>query len=167
VLLVPMGVEWAARTWLTRTKGRAWMEEMLLPNVTPAQLVFLALAIVAMFASQGSLLLEQPQTFLQLLPPVILFFGGNFVLVHLVGRIWQLPYRDFVTLCCTTLARNSPISLALAVLAFPERPLIALALVIGPLIELPILGIVAQVLLFEHRKGWWSDRGNIKVHVRG
>lgn len=33
----------------------------------------------------------------------------------------------------TTLARNSPVSLAIAVVALPERPLIALSLVIGPL----------------------------------
>jgi len=32
-------------------------------------------------------------------------------------------------------------------IAFPDQPLIALALVIGPLIELPILAIVSQMLL--------------------
>ena len=46
----------------------------------------------------------------------------------------------------TTLARNSPVALAIAVTAFPDEPLIALALVIGPLIELPVLACVSQVL---------------------
>jgi ACR3 family arsenite efflux pump ArsB len=132
----------------------------------PAQLLFLALAIVAMFASQGRILLEQPQTFLQLLPPVLLFFAGNFVLAHAAGRAWRLPYSNFVALCCTTLARNSPIALAVAMLVFPDRPLIALALVIGPLIELPILGLVAQALLCERRQGWWADRTNIEMNRR-
>jgi ACR3 family arsenite efflux pump ArsB len=36
---------------------------------------------------------------------------------------------------------------AIALVAFPEQPLIALILVIGPLIELPILALVSQVLL--------------------
>jgi ACR3 family arsenite efflux pump ArsB len=162
VLLVPMGVACAVRTGLTRTKGRRWLEGTLLPRITPVQLVFLALAVVAMFASQGRILLEQPQTFLHLLPPVLLFFAGNFVLAHLVGCVWGLPYPDVVTLCCTTLARNSPIALAIAVSAFPDRPLIALALVIGPLIELPMLGLVAQALLVERRQGWWSDRASVE-----
>ncbi len=52
----------------------------------------------------------------------------------------------------TTLARNSPIALAIAVIAFPNQPLVALALVIGPLIELPVLAIISQVLLFIKRK---------------
>lgn len=47
----------------------------------------------------------------------------------------------------TTIARNSPIALAIVVTAFPDQPLIALALIIGPLIELPVLAIVSQGLL--------------------
>ena len=45
----------------------------------------------------------------------------------------------------TTLARNSPLSLAIAVAAFPDRPLISVALVVGPLIELPVLSIIASI----------------------
>jgi len=52
----------------------------------------------------------------------------------------------------TIIARNSPVSLAIAVTAFPDQPLIALALVIGPLIELPVLAIVSQILLFTREK---------------
>ncbi|WP_225370106.1 hypothetical protein [Methanobrevibacter arboriphilus] len=61
-------------------------------------------------------------------------------------------YADSVSLSMTTLARNSPIALAIAVIAFPNQPLVALALVIGPLIELPVLAIISQVLLFIKRK---------------
>jgi len=63
-----------------------------------------------------------------------------------------MPYEDSVSLNLTTLARNSPISLAIAVTAFPDQPLIALTLVIGPLIKLPILAIVSQFLLLIRRR---------------
>jgi arsenite transporter len=46
----------------------------------------------------------------------------------------------------TTMARNSPIALAVAAAAFPDRPLIALALVAGPLVELPVLAVAARFL---------------------
>ena len=39
-----------------------------------------------------------------------------------------------------------PIALAIAVAAFPDRPLIAVALVVGPLLELPILAALAQLV---------------------
>src|SRR5690606_23933232 len=88
------------------------------------------------------------------LPPVLLFFVVNFALVYWAARLTRLSYADYAALCCTTLARNSPIALAIALVAFPEQPLIALALVIGPLIELPVLGVVAQLLLRTSANGW-------------
>ena len=59
----------------------------------------------------------------------------------------KLNYEDSVALNLTTLARNSPIALAIAVATFPDRPLISLALIIGPLIELPVLFLIAKILL--------------------
>jgi arsenite transporter len=107
-----------------------------------------------MFAAEGAALLESPLVVLALLPPVLLFFGINFGLVHLLARRLKIGYANYAALCCTTLARNSPIALAIALAAFPERPLIALALVIGPLIELPVLSLMAQLLLRIERDGW-------------
>jgi ACR3 family arsenite efflux pump ArsB len=40
----------------------------------------------------------------------------------------------------------TPLSLAIAVVTFPEQPLISLALVIGPLIELPVLSVISGIL---------------------
>lgn len=60
---------------------------------------------------------------------------------------FKLNYQDSVSLSLTTLARNSPVALTIAVAAFPDKPLIALALIIGPLIELPVLFLVSKILL--------------------
>lgn len=112
-----------------------------------AQVLFLALAVVAMFASEGKSLIDNPNVIYILLIPVLLFFALTFLLAQLVSHIFKFNYEDKVSLTMTTMARNSPISLAIAVAVFPAQPLIALSLIIGPLIELPILIIAAQVLL--------------------
>ena len=84
--------------------------------------------------------------------PVLLFFVINYIVGRLVGKFLKFSYEDSVSLNMTIIARNSPVSLAIAVTAFPDQPLIALALVIGPLIELPVLAIVSQILLFTREK---------------
>lgn len=71
---------------------------------------------------------------------------------RLVANFLTFSYEDSVSLSMTIVARNSPVALAIAVTAFPDQPLIALALVIGPLIELPVLAIVSQILLLKRRK---------------
>lgn len=112
-----------------------------------SQVLFLALAVVAMFSSEGKNLIDNPDVIYKLLIPVLLFFAVTFVLSQLVSKLLKFSYADKVSLVLTTMARNSPISLAIAVSAFSSEPLIALSLVIGPLIELPILVLTSQVLL--------------------
>jgi ACR3 family arsenite efflux pump ArsB len=114
--------------------------------------LFLWLAIIGMFASEARELAGNAAQFYVLLPPVLLFFFINFFVGHLTGKLAKFNYEDSVSLSMTTLARNSPISLAVAVTAFPDRPLVALALVIGPLIEIPVLAVIAQTLVFLGRK---------------
>ena len=47
----------------------------------------------------------------------------------------------------TTLALNSPLALYISVNSFPESHLILIGLVIGPLIELPVLYGISKLLL--------------------
>jgi ACR3 family arsenite efflux pump ArsB len=110
------------------------------------QLLFLCLAVIAMFSSQGKLILANPIVFLKLFVPLIIFFTLNFILALLTGKRLKMPFEDTIALLFTTSARNSPIALAIAVIAFPNQPMIALALVIGPLIELPILALDSSIL---------------------
>lgn len=108
------------------------------------QLFCLCLAIAAMFASESRNLWSAPILFLHLLGPMILFFSLTFMAVRLLACRKKYSRQDAIALHFTTLARNSPLSLAIAAAAFPERPLIAMVLVIAPLIELPILTMIAH-----------------------
>jgi ACR3 family arsenite transporter len=111
----------------------------------------LALAIAAMFAAQGSLLIQNPTAFLWLLAPLLAFYAINFGLG--LGRCLGMAYPNVASLCCTTMARNSPLALAIALAAFPDQPLAALTLTVVPLVELPVLATASQVLL-RLRAGW-------------
>ncbi|MBM7633078.1 arsenic resistance protein [Geomicrobium sediminis] len=123
------------------------LQSKILPFFSTAQLVFLCLAIVAMFASQGTYLMNNLEVLWLLLLPLLLFFLINFFISLLTGKILRFRYEDTASLNLTIIARNSPVALAIVLAAFPEQPLIALALIIGPLIELPVLAIISQALL--------------------
>lgn len=141
VLFVPFAAAALTKKILT---GKRSLQSDLLQNLPVA---FLGLAIIAMFAAQGGMLLENTVVFLQILPPLAIFFIVNFFISRKAGQVCKLPAADRVSLTMTTLARNSPLALAIAVAAFPNEPLIALILVIGPLIELPVLALTAKVLV--------------------
>ena len=146
-LMTPLLLSIAARKLIISKIGNSTFEDNLLPKACDYQGYFLNIAIIAMFASQGKILLENYQVLFILLVPILAFFTINFIVGRLVGRAIKLNYQDSVSLSLTTLARNSPVALAIAVASFPDKPLISLALVIGPLIELPVLFLISKILL--------------------
>lgn len=154
VLVIPFILAHLTRFLLRKTSV---LNNKIIPFFGNAQIFFLSLAIMAMFASQGSYLLENLEVIYVLIIPVLLFFAMNHVVGRFVGRFLKFSYEDSVSLNMTIIARNSPVSLAIAVTAFPDQPLIALALVIGPLIELPVLAIVSQALLFTRKRSKSKD----------
>lgn len=146
-LMTPLLLSVIARKLIISKIGNSTFEDKLLPKACDYQGYFLNIAIIAMFASQGKILLENYQVLFILLVPILAFFTINFIVGRLVGRAIKLNYQDSVSLSLTTLARNSPVALAIAVASFPDKPLISLALVIGPLIELPVLFLISKILL--------------------
>ncbi len=146
-LMIPLLFSIVSRKLIINKIGNSIFEEKIIPKACDYQGYFLNIAIIAMFASQGKVLLENYQVLFILLVPILLFFSINFIVGRLIGKVIKLNYQDSVSLSLTTLARNSPIALAIAVASFPDKPLIALALIIGPLIELPVLFIVSKILL--------------------
>ena len=109
-------------------------------------LPLLLVAVAGMFAWQTRTVLDHAAEFLALAAPLAIFYVAAPTAAVAVSRMLRLPSDQRVTLTMVTTARNSPIALALAVAAFPDRPLIAVALVVGPLVELPILAVLSQIL---------------------
>lgn len=117
------------------------------------QIWFLALAVFCIFATKGSMVFESMTSIIQIFMPLIIFFGVNVIIDLLVSENVKFSYPEYASLTMTTLARNSPLALAIAINSFPGHELIAMALVIGPLIELPVLYIVSKFCLWIRNSG--------------
>ena len=117
------------------------------------QIWFLSLAVFCIFASQGELLFRNLNSLASIFIPLIIFFGVNVIIDLLVSENISFTYQEYASLTMTTLARNSPLALAIAINSFPGHELISIALVIGPLIELPVLYIVSKFCLWVKNSG--------------
>jgi len=153
ILAIPMLLAFIAK-WLIPKVNGFWRELPL--KIAAGQTLFLCVAITAVFASQGQTLIQHPDVLLKMLPPIFSFYVITFFLAQVIARFGNFSYEDFACFSCTTLARNSPLALAIATSIFPDRPLITLVLAIEPLIELPVMVLVSQLLLFLRRKWRYS-----------
>jgi len=122
-------------------------EERIISLFTDKQLLFLCIAIFGLFNSESSVLLDNLNNIWILFIPLIIFFVTNTILDYYLSRRLNFNYEEYASLTFTTLARNSPLALAIAISSFANNELIAISLVIGPLIELPVLYIISRVLL--------------------
>ena len=107
----------------------------------------LSLAVFCIFTSQGELLFNNLNSLIIIFIPLILFFTINLILDLIISKKINFTYKEYASLTMSTLARNSPLALAIAINSFPNNKLISIALIIGPLIELPVLYIVSKLCL--------------------
>ncbi len=146
LFLVVPAVGAGATNWMLGRGGPRLDEVRAVIDRVHLKTVMLAVVIVAMFASQADALLENPSVAWHLFPPILIFFGLAFVIALVAGRLAGLPYEQTALLAFTATSRNSEASLAIAVTAF-SSPLVALTVVMGPVIELPLLVLMVRVLL--------------------
>lgn len=142
VIIIPFVVSQLTKWVLNKN-----LKEKVAEFMGTLQTGLLSLAVFCIFASQGNLLFENLSSIATLFAPLIIFFIVNTVIDLLLSERINFTYPEYASLTMTTLARNSPLALAISINSFPGHELISIALVIGPLIELPVLYIVSRFCL--------------------
>jgi ACR3 family arsenite transporter len=133
---LPLAAGVATRWWVVRRRGEAGMDT-LKPLLNGVSILGLLFTLIVMFALKGDLILEQPGIVLEMAIPMALFFGLMFFVVLAVGWRLGFPYGDAVAVAFNSTGRDFEIAIAIAITAF--SPTVALATVVGPLIEVPVM----------------------------
>jgi ACR3 family arsenite transporter len=133
---IPLVAGMLTRFLGVRRFGEQWFNSLkyYLDSMSIMGLLF---TLIVMFALKGDLILEKPVFIVQLAVPMTLFFWVMFVVVYLVSWKAGLNYRDSVAVGFNSTGRDFEIAIAIAITAF--NPTVALATVIGPLIEVPVM----------------------------
>ena len=149
---IPLLAGFLTRTLGERTRGRNWYEQRFLPRIGPVALYGLLFTIVVLFALQGATITREPLAVVRIALPLLayflLMFGGSFLL----GRRLGLGYPKTATLAFTAASNNFELAIAVAIGVFGVTSGQALAGVVGPLIEVPVLVALVYVALWARRR---------------
>lgn len=115
-------------------------------------IIGLLFTLIIIFALKGDLILESPDFIIKMAIPMIIFFWSMFAVVYLVGKKLGLTYEDSVACAFNSTGRDFEIAIAIAITAF--NPTVALATVVGPLIEVPIM--LALVAFAKRTRNWFK-----------
>jgi ACR3 family arsenite transporter len=148
---IPLVAGFATRTIGERAKGRDWYEGAFLPRLGPWALYGLLFTIVLLFALQGDAVTSNPLDVVRIAIPLLAYFGITFGLGMLIGRRLGLGYAKTATLAFTAAGNNFELAIAVAIGTFGVTSGQALAGVVGPLIEVPVLVGLVYVSLWARR----------------
>ena len=150
---LPLVLGVLTRMAVTRRGGEEAMER-LRPGLNALSILGLLFTLVVMFSLKGDLILERPGIVVEMAIPMALFFVAMFFVVLFIGARLRFPYRDAVAVAFNATGRDFEIAIAIAITAF--SPTVALATVVGPLIEVPVmLALVWAAMRLSRR--WFAD----------
>ena len=132
------------------------------PRIGPAALYGLLFTIVLLFALQGDTITNQPLDVARIALPLLAYFvlmwGGSMVLTRALG----FDYQRATAVSFTAAGNNFELAIAVAIGVFGVASGQALAGVVGPLIEVPVLVGLVYVSLWARR--FFPDRTTVTSH---
>jgi len=149
---IPLLAGYLTRRYGERAKGRAWYESTFLPKIGPIALYGLLFTIVVLFALQGDAITHQPWVVALIAVPLLVYFAVMWAGSYALGRAIGLNYARTTTLAFTAAGNNFELAIAVAIGTFGVASGQALAGVVGPLIEVPVLLALVYVSLALRRR---------------
>ena len=154
---IPLLAGFLTRILGERARGRDWYENRFLPRIGPFALYGLLFTIVLLFALQGDAILSAPADVARIALPLLLYFVLMFVGSLLLSRVAGMDYARSTTVAFTASGNNFELAIAVAIGTFGVTSGQALAGVVGPLIEVPVLVGLVYVSLWLGRRLFPGD----------
>jgi ACR3 family arsenite transporter len=148
---IPLAAGYLTRTLGERARGRDWYETRFLPKIAPVALYGLLFTVMILFALQGKKITSQPLDVARIALPLLAYFaimwGGAFA----ISRRLHLTYPRTAALSFSAASNDFELAIAVAIGVFGVTSGQALAGVVGPLIEVPVMVALVYLSLWARR----------------
>jgi ACR3 family arsenite transporter len=149
---IPLAAGYLTRWWGERSRGIEWYESRFLPTLAPWALYGLLFTVVILFALQGETITAQPLDVARIAVPLLIYFGVMWSVSFTLGLRLRMSYEKNTSVAFTAASNNFELAIAVAIGVFGVTSGEALAGVVGPLIEVPVLVGLVYVALWARRR---------------
>ena len=148
------------RICLVRLKGEAWYDNNFMRRIGPTALVGLLYTVVIIFAMQGDKLTNLPMDIARISLPLIAYFLLMFLGAFWLGWRLRFSYEETTSLAFTAAGNNFELAIAVSVAVFGISSPEALAGIVGPLIEVPMLLALVYLALWLKGRAFSAGQSN-------
>lgn len=144
-VVIPLAGGILTRVLITRRRGLEYFEKTFIPKFNNVTIGGLLLTLVIIFSFQGNVILENPLHILLIAIPLTIQTFLIFFIAYLASRILKLPHDIAAPAGMIGASNFFELSVAVAIALFGTASPVALATIVGVLVEVPVMLVLVKI----------------------
>lgn len=157
-VVVPLAAASLTRYVVIKHQGIEYYNQKFIPKFSKVTISGLLLTLVLMFSLQAELILSNPLHILLISIPLILQTFLIFFIAYSASKALKLPHDVAAPAGMIGASNFFELAVAVAVALFPLNPGVALATIVGVLVEVPVMLILVKIA---NRTKNWFPKGEL------
>ncbi len=154
-VVIPLAGGIITRTLVVKKKGEEYFTETFIPKFNNTTIFGLLLTLIIIFSFQGDVILNNPVHILLIAIPLTIQTFLIFFIAYLASRLLKLPHSVAAPAGMIGASNFFELAVAVAIAVFGPTSPVALATIVGVLVEVPVMLILVKIA--NHTKGWFKN----------
>lgn len=153
-VVIPLAAGIITRSAVVSAKGQEYFNEVFIPKFGNVTIVGLLLTLIIIFSYQGNVILENPLHIALIAVPLIIQTFLIFFVAYLSSKLLKLPHDIAAPAGMIGASNFFELSVAVAIALFGAQSPVALATIVGVLVEVPVM--LSLVKTANSTRGWFK-----------
>lgn len=157
-VVIPLALASLTRYYVIKKKGLEYFNQSFIPKFSFLTITGLLLTLILIFSLQVDLILENPFHIILISIPLIIQTFIIFFIAYFAARFLKLKHEIAAPAGMIGASNFFELAVAVAIALFPNNPGVALATIVGVLVEVPIMLLLVKIA---NRTKHWFNQGEI------
>lgn len=153
-VVIPFIASIITRHYMTKNKGKDYLENNFLPKFNNITTIGLLLTLIFIFSFQGNLILTNPQDIILIAIPFTLQIFLVFTVGYLSAKLLKIPQNIAAPASMVGASNFFELAVAIAIALYGIGSPVALATTVGVLIEVPLM--LTLVKIINNTRQWYN-----------
>ncbi len=154
-VVVPLTAGVITRNVIAKNKGVEYFEKNFIPKFSNITIGGLLLTLVIIFSFQGHVILENPLHILLIAIPLTIQTFFIFFVAYISAKLLKLPHNVAAPAGMIGASNFFELAVAVAIALFGTTSPVALATIVGVLVEVPVMLILVKIA--NNTKAWFES----------
>lgn len=156
-VVIPLMGGVITRKVVVNKRGPHYFENSFIPKFGNITTLGLLLTLIFIFSFQGDVILNNPLHIVLIAVPLVIQTFFIFFIAYLASKALRLPHDIAAPAGMIGASNFFELSVAVAIALFGTKSPVALATIVGVLVEVPVMLMLVKIA--NNTKGWFRDNG--------